>query len=371
MPTFPSHWAGISGTIEPNETPYQAAQRELVEETNINQIVNKQGGLFLDVPYVSQRTQEKRIIRVYPFVVHIPYDDDDDACSLELRGTEHDGYKFVTIDELTNMESKCVPGLVKAFHRATYGQFQTDIPNKVRQWASDKENGASIMTQNAIRLVVAAAADNGNDEDSISMADQISILRPSMVPIVNVMNQIIHKGKDYISMDTLLEEIEKSVKLGREAVEDIQSQKKDQQRPLTIATFSRSGTLLKILKPIAKSCNIICAQSTPGDEGELMAQDLETKWIPDEEMYQMLATKGSIDVLLVGSDCILQKLMVNKVGTKKLCEIAKENQVPVFCCADRWKIWDDIFPPPLEADLFECVPLDLVSRLLVPHSLQE
>jgi translation initiation factor 2B subunit (eIF-2B alpha/beta/delta family) len=83
-------------------------------------------------------------------------------------------------------------------------------------------------------------------------------------------------------------------------------------------------------------------------------------------MQEVLTQKGAVDVFLVGSDCMLPTQMVNKVGTRKLCEIARANHVPVFCCAGRWKIWDDIFPPPIEADLFEFVPLDLISDVLVP-----
>eukprot|EP00956_Cyclotella_meneghiniana_P008284 scaffold11039_cov21-Cyclotella_meneghiniana.AAC.2 len=36
MPTFPNHWAGISGSIEDtDDSPLEAAMRELEEETNL------------------------------------------------------------------------------------------------------------------------------------------------------------------------------------------------------------------------------------------------------------------------------------------------------------------------------------------------
>lgn len=163
------------------------------------------------------------------------------------------------------------------------------------------------MTQNAIQLV--------NNENScsdernarrVTRARQIAMLRPSMVPIVNVMNRIIaDNGKELVT------------------------------------------------------------QSTPGDEGELMAKDLQSPWIPDDEMHRLLNGEKNkeriLDLVLIGSDCVQPQTesMVNKVGTKKLCEI------PVFCCADTWKVWNDIFPPPTEEDLFEFVPLKLVTELLV------
>ncbi|KAL3944172.1 MAG: hypothetical protein SGBAC_001729 [Bacillariaceae sp.] len=106
MPSFPNHWAGISGTIEAGETPLQAAERELHEETNMSCESSMESGLFVNVPYVSKRTQETRIIRVYPHVVQIP-----ETVELEMRGTEHDSFKFITVQELLDMnEAECVPG---------------------------------------------------------------------------------------------------------------------------------------------------------------------------------------------------------------------------------------------------------------------
>ena len=81
------------------ETPFHAAKRELMEETNLftdineNIFLEEQGGLYLDVPYtpssLSGRSRQRRIIRVYPFVVHMS---DKDVDRFEMRGTEHDDF---------------------------------------------------------------------------------------------------------------------------------------------------------------------------------------------------------------------------------------------------------------------------------------
>jgi translation initiation factor 2B subunit (eIF-2B alpha/beta/delta family)/8-oxo-dGTP pyrophosphatase MutT (NUDIX family) len=375
MPTFANFWAAISGTIEPDETPYEAAQRELQEETNLGEhkciVDENSGGLFINVPYRSPRTDQERIIRVYPFVVYYDPSGGDDNRLLELRGTEHDEHKIVTIKELEAMEMEdlLVPNLVQTFHHATFGRFLSNIPDNVRTWASDKENGASVMTANALKLV-------HKSDTPTETAKQIAMLRPSMVPIVNVMNEVIKSGrKDAVSMESFQREIQRCVDLGIEEVRRLVESKPD----LTIATFSRSGTLAKILqhfiiiqqssRQASNNVKVICAQSTPGGEGELMAKDLNCDWVTDAQLKEMLGL-SEIDLLLVGSDCILDQSMVNKVGTKELCEIAKENNVRVFCCADCWKLWDDTFAPPLERDLFEIVPLELVTKLLVPERLE-
>jgi translation initiation factor eIF-2B subunit delta len=420
MPSFPSHWAGISGAIESigtttstsnddasnnskterlYETPLEAATRELLEETNLltevkNVVVEEEGGLYLDVPYLSRSrtgTPREGIVRVYPFSVRIS---DDDVPRFEMRGTEHDTYKFVALNDLIEMESKCVPGLIQAFHHATYGRFDSTISESVRNWADDRENGASVMTQNAIQLVhdecnvcgisSGSSKENSRSEARVTTARHIALLRPSMVPIVNVMNRIIaDKGRGSVTMKSFLNDLDKCVTMTQAAIQDLMAEQtrdtgsnhpfddKTSSSLFTIATFSRSGTLSRILKPFAEeqSCRIVCSQSTPGDEGELMAKDLDTNWIPDRDMHELLSSnsKKGVDLLLIGSDCIVSRsTMVNKVGTKKLCETAQRNGVPVFCCADAWKVWDDIFPPPIETDLFEFVPLDLVTKVLVP-----
>ncbi len=386
MPSFPSRWAGISGSIEKTqitidgikqyETPYFAARRELMEETNLfseiqeNVHLEEQGGLYLDVPYTPKSRsgvpQTQRIIRVYPFVVHFS---DNDVGRFEMRGTEHDTFQFVEYQELTKLESMCVPGLIQAFHHATYGQFDPKISNDVRRWANDKENGASVMTKNAIQLV----NEKFNNDLRAQMARHIVMLRPSMVPIVNVMHRIIaDNGKESMTTESFLHELDRCVTMGQAAINDLMLENginSAESSMLRIGTFSRSGTLAKILKPLTDnhSCSVVCSQSTPGDEGELMAEDLNARWVPDLEMYQLLNDR-KLDLLLIGSDCLQPqtKTMVNKIGTKVLCEIAQRTEIPVFCCADIWKVWDDIFPPPIEEDLFEFVPLDLVTKLVVP-----
>ena len=400
MPTFANFWACISGTIEHTDvTPLDAAQRELQEETNVTQRVCEHGGLYVNVPYISQRTQEERLIRVYPFVMHIP----PSTAKLELRGTEHDAYKFVTLQELETMQdSCCVPGLVEAFHHATYGQYDTSISDKVKQWANDKENGASIMTLNALQLLQQQqqqqqqehqqqeqqGEEQSDKDDTMVMAKQIAMLRPSMVPIVNVMNEIIQtKNPKAITIESFQMDVQQAVQIGQTALEELvqayrkrkaSSDKQQEERPFTIATFSRSGTLVQILKPFVNDddCRILCGRSTPGNEGELMAQDLtNATCISDEVLEEQLRDSssggGGIDVLLIGSDCIFQNGIVNKIGTERLCKAAaasssQDGGISVYCCAGRWKVWDDMYPPPLEKDIFEIVPMKLITKLIVP-----
>ncbi len=164
MPTFPGHWAGISGSIEDDDAnPLEAALRELHEETNLVELfsrytncgregVDEDGrclrkyikqGLHVDIS--SDRSDGafgERIIRVYPFALTLPTlssatgedesTNSSDASSevsssmwhdLEMKGTEHDDMKFLAIDDFLGMTEPCVPALKLAFHHATTGSY--------------------------------------------------------------------------------------------------------------------------------------------------------------------------------------------------------------------------------------------------------
>ena len=134
MPTFANHWAGISGSIEESDaSPLEAAMRELQEETNVCDILKDQtddtlqlqscmkAGLHLDVSKNTRGAFGGRIIRVYPFALTLPHTMQS-IDKIEMRGTEHDAMKFVSLKEFMQL-TPCVPGLQTAFHHATSGSF--------------------------------------------------------------------------------------------------------------------------------------------------------------------------------------------------------------------------------------------------------
>jgi len=143
-----------------------------------------------------------------------------------------------------------------------------------------------------------------------------------------------------------------------------------------IGVLSRSSTLVSVLKKLFQAfendpqfqISVVCSQSSLGDEGILMAQDLGNGVacvVPDEEMIQKVK-KNEIDLILVGCDCIMEHAIVNKVGTAALARAAQKSVgCPVLCCSDRWKLWDDVFPPPLEP-IFELIPRSLFDEVIVP-----
>lgn len=276
--------------------------------------------------------------------------------------------------------------------------FFHKLPKEIRDWEQDRINGAAFIARQAVMLAatyttMAAADDHNAKNDSNSQANvalSISILRASMVPIVNVMQEYdhcrmhLHQDNDRVKDDllhSLDEEVGRSVDLGVQTIltyyEEWQPTSSSTDA-FVIGTFSRSSTTKRILGRVLQALNqtaqvkVLCSQSTPGDEGELMSSDISgATWLPDKSFQQQIE-QGKINLVLVGADCILQdgNGAVNKVGTAALASCCKQSHVPIICCADRWKLWHDEFPPGLE-DIFEFVPSELLDCVLVPDCKNE
>ncbi len=393
MPTFGGHWAVISGSIETNDaSPLSAAVREVGEETNLGELLGDcdhllKSGLHVDVARENSKgTFGGRMIRVYPFALTLPSEDSSLLSKIEMRGTEHDEMKFMTINDFLRMNLQCVPSLKRAFHHATSGTY-LDLPQEVRDWEEDRVNGAAYLARKAVDLAAAHTQNVKLLTDELSLAQLIAILRPSMAPIVNAMNefdrQITHEGYDKIEevrnelLKSLTDEARRCVELGYELLLNMLESKASSSE-FVVGTFSRSSTLKSILKRILESSDnaskvrVVCSQSTPGDEGILMANDIPSATcLPDDE-FQQQVLDGKIDVVIVGADCVLSEKngVVNKIGTAELASICKQAGVPILSSADRWKLWADIYCPPLE-DIFELLPSELFDHVLVPEDAKE
>eukprot|EP00984_Skeletonema_dohrnii_P009440 scaffold3619_cov124-Skeletonema_dohrnii-CCMP3373.AAC.4 len=295
--------------------------------------------------------------------------------------------KFLTISDFLGMSDQCVPSLKRAFHHATSGRY-LDLPQEIREWEEDRVNGAAYLARKAVDLAAAHTQSGELSEDELSIAQSIAILRPSMVPIVNAMNEfdrrIKHEGYGQIEqvkdelLKSLTDEGNRCVELGYELVMNMYKAKASSTE-FVIGTFSRSSTLKSILQRIIESSDdvsakvrVVCSQSTPGDEGILMATDITgASYLSDEE-FQQQVIDGKMDVVIVGADCVLSEGngVVNKVGSKVLASVCKQAGVPIISSADRWKLWSDIYCPPLE-DIFELIPSELFDHVLVPKDEEE
>jgi translation initiation factor 2B subunit (eIF-2B alpha/beta/delta family) len=270
--------------------------------------------------------------------------------------------------------------LLKASNQAA------DCPATIaREWASDRESGANAMARNALRILAQFEHPRQRDE-MMHLANCMLMMRPSMVAITNSLMRF--KTLVGGSVEAMSEREHPaatvSKELGREteravhrAVEVLRSTIKlrcrDPSDSVHVVVFSRSSTLVSVLQQLgaAEESNVVvtCSRSTPGGEGAIMAQDLTSETIRAHVVDDLELLDPSwwhehrVDAVLVGSDCVLADAVYNKVGTKALAEAASQAGVPVVCCGDAFKAWEDSFPPPVE-DIFEPVPRGLLQHVV-------
>jgi translation initiation factor 2B subunit (eIF-2B alpha/beta/delta family)/8-oxo-dGTP pyrophosphatase MutT (NUDIX family) len=478
MPTFPSHWAPCSGSIEPGEQPWETANRELAEETNIvvgtvlagvgarqgnnddssnddtpassrhvdvvvvPPLSSQQMGLYVDVPLPDRKgknsgTNEeaaiavRRIIRVYPLVVHLPHNNNNDDGGtddgydsvLALRGTEHDSFQFVTVPQELEQLIPAVPALATAFHHATRGRYLSDVPPTIQTWSEDRVNGAATLARRAMEILQSAPHDNAQLQRQ--WATQMRMMRPSMVAITNALNRVLDHGQSPSAvLQQMQDESDRLVEYGcRHIVDHMRKVTATTKAPFVIATFSRSSTLVALLHRVQAALasqssvpssslsaatsattdslllQVYCARSLPGGEGSLMARDVghvrsttAVSVVDDDDLHQRIRD-GAIDLVLVGADCLVagtpesssspsskgsdnnnhtrndrdreNQIVINKVGTQALAQVCAVSNVPIWCFTDSFKVWDDVFPPPLEGDIFEYVDGRLLQVMRV------
>jgi len=100
--SYPGRWAGISGFLEENETPLDAARREILEETGARKIIVRKEGKSFSV------VDEGKTWIVHPFL----FDAQSSSLSLDW---EHETFKWIAPKEITKY--KTVPALAEALEK--------------------------------------------------------------------------------------------------------------------------------------------------------------------------------------------------------------------------------------------------------------
>jgi len=145
-------------------------------------------------------------------------------------------------------------------------------------------------------------------------------------------------------------------------------------------THSRSSTLFTFLTRIKgrKDFIVFTTTSRPGSEGKLLSGELSVAGVRSvliEDSEAMMHMAG-VSALLVGADAIIPGGVVNKAGTHMLALAARELGIPVYCLAERMKIWpfdepilSNVRPEPHKArigeTLFEVIPGSLFEMIVL------
>lgn len=110
----------------------------------------------------------------------------------------------------------------------------------------------------------------------------------------------------------------------------------------TLMTFSSSGSILAILKKAkeeGKEFKVMVSESRPVFEGRLLAKFLGNAGISvtliTDVAMGIFAQEAAL--FLVGADSISETTFVNKVGTRYLCLLSRQYEIPLYIACERSK----------------------------------
>eukprot|EP00871_Galdieria_phlegrea_P001696 jgi/Galph1/2527/GphlegSOOS_G1211.1 len=355
MPTYAGKWSGISGSVEKNEWPVDAAWREIEEETGLTKqnLCLLRAGLPLDVRDLG------REFRVHPFLFRVvslaDYANLEQAIHLN---SENNRFQLVDKDGLLQLvrEKRTVPELDNTFFRVvdTLDKIPGDWQEEARLLYENRVSGATELAKKVAEMVVKGAP-----------AEWVAALRPSMVSLVNVAYEVTRNSNV---------DIQAVLKQAVDAIVQSAGEQLIASGCHCIATFSSSSTVQRLLEWCdhrAYPLNVRIAESMPGGEGQYLYEQL-LALVHKIELYQddKLLQDSSVHLVITGADCLMQNdYFINKIGTKRLFETAKLMGISRWVLCDHFKRWRDTVPPPLEQDLFEIIPCNLVDRFFIDSNL--
>jgi translation initiation factor 2B subunit (eIF-2B alpha/beta/delta family) len=218
----------------------------------------------------------------------------------------------------------------------------------VRRAAADRESGAAEITRRAAATLASLPA-----SDLLEAVRTLIRAHPSMAPLWRLGHAVLsatdHAGAAAAFASRLARE--------RAAVASAAA-------PLLhaeVVTHSYSSTLVAVVASAGAPAR--CARSDPGGEGRLTASSLAaaggTARVVEDHEAVVAARKGA--TVVTGADAVGPGGVVNKVGTGRLAEAARDGGGRWIVVAGGTKLLAADLPAPLP---FQRVPLDLATAIV-------
>lgn len=222
--------------------------------------------------------------------------------------------------------------------------FPPHIQHQIKSIQSDNTKGAVELTTQ-----VAAILARVDSEVLEPTAQALVAAQPSMAPIFNLCNVVLHVSKK--NRQTIIDDYLTKLQNAGEQISAIANAHIEYGN--TIMTHSYSSTVrdaLLVAEADGKKLTIICTESRPMNEGTLLAQQLaeaniQVQLIVDAAMQYHLS---EVDLVLFGADTIYPGGILNKIGSSMLALAASAANVPVYSLASSHKFLP--FAPPAEQE---------------------
>lgn len=224
-------------------------------------------------------------------------------------------------------------GARDAAHSQPRVRLMDAIDERARLIAENRTHGAGWLARQALEAL-AEAAEAGHDP--VEAGRRLAAARPTIGAITAALGRLLAPEME---PEQLVEEARALIDRRDRAATSIAVLAKP---ALTgrVMTHSASATVHEALLH-ATPDRVICTVSAPYEEGRELAADLAgaglaVDLVADEDAERTL---GTVDVLLVGADCVFRDgAFVNKVGTAALARAAHEAGLPVLVACETLKI---------------------------------
>jgi len=341
----PGKWGGVAGHAE--GTPDAAIRREIREQTGIDPAEEctlvRRGEPFS----VTDEDQTTRWL-VHPYLF--------ETTTREVEpNRETDAFEWVAATEI--LRRPTVPQLWTAYD---------EVRPRVETVEHDTTHGSAYISLRALAVLrdesaVLGAPDKGSTYESpAAVARALLDARPSMTVVANRIHRAMSRAGEgspaavaNAARECIRDVLDADRSAAHEALPAVEGS--------TVATLSRSGTVLRALEMGSPEC-VVIPESRPGREGVAVAEELaeETAVVltSDAGFAQQLDREG-VDLLLVGADSITPEgAVVNKVGTRAAAAAAPADcRVVVVAASDKIRASDDSgdtdFEPRPREELYE------------------
>ena len=380
--SYRGRWAGVSGYLEEGEEPLQRAKIEIQEELGLSSLqvsLVRSGEL---VRTFDEQNDTIWIIHPFLFEVHEP------NLRLDWENSES---RWIPPDDLRFFDS--VPNLKEVFDRVRWDLRTTastlfDSMRSVNDLGRDRVHGASFLGRRSIEILAEVARVSKVDSidalfsNLLSMVLELRKVQRNMATIRNLTGRFLFEAEAARQTTTSLDNYRETVTtLAQKAQTDAEAAAEDASRntvPLLpeeghVLTHSNSSTVRRALDLAVKSrrkLTVYVIESSPGLEGKQLAKDLieigvPVKLIADSAVNSIIS---DIDMVIVGADSVLANgSVINKIGTSKIANAAKEEEIPFFAVCETAKFSAADFlgeQIQIAETLFDLTPAEYISKVV-------
>lgn len=220
---------------------------------------------------------------------------------------------------------------------------------------TDHSSGAWVVAQKAIDCIEALTREKSDVPqkeflDEIErVAREILTAQPGMAQLTHLFNAIFTTIEQKTSDETVVLARKISGEAARfdefttQAVQEVASHGADLiAQDAVVLTHSNSSTVLQIFKKALeqkKNFQVIISESRPVCEGRERARELSNLGIPTVYLIDAAVSVGieRADIVMLGTDSVSENSLVNKIGTKAICLMAREAVVPCYAACESSK----------------------------------